>query len=123
MALVAGNWYKINVGALSTGTNPLPQMSGFVLDAIDTASEILVYCIADGAVSQIAYDGGRSAVQDAMVTINSTPTKLTTVWDGGDTWVSVRRVDGALVYWSERQGSVETLTDPTDLSDLAAFLS
>src|SRR5690349_9446689 len=123
MALVAGNWYKINVGALSTGTNPLPKMDGYVLDAIDTASEILVYCVADGATATIAWDGGSSLVQDAMVTINSTPTKNTTVWDGGDTWVSVRRADGALLYWSERQGAVESLTDPTALSDLAAFLS
>lgn len=122
MAMTAGNWYRITIGALSTGTNPLPRMEGPVLDAIDAGTEMLVYCITDGTVADIAYLGGRSKVQDAMVTITATPSKNVTAWPDGDVWTSVRRLDGAWLFWSEVGGEVRT-PEAADLAALAAFIS
>ena len=125
MALVAGNWYTITIGALSTGTNPLPRMEGAVLDAIDTGSPMLVFCDNDslggGTLARIHYEGGVSLVQHTMTTITSTPTKLVSPMDDGDTWTSVRRGDGKWLFFSESAGAIRSM-DPADQAALKAFI-
>lgn len=125
MALVAGNWYTITIGALSTGTNPLPRMEGPILDVIDTGGSLLVFCSADnisgGTVARVHYEGGVSLVQHSMCTITATPPKLVTPLDDGDTWTSVIRGDGKWLFYSEAAGAIRSM-DPADQSALQGFI-
>ncbi len=112
MALVTGEWATISLSALSTGTNPLPSMDGLVLDAIDTGSSMLVFCVNNaGTLSEIAFLGGRCRVQNSMVTAIAATQDVTNM-DDGDVWTSVRRSDGAWLFFSEQQGAVRALTVP-----------
>lgn len=124
MPMTAGNWYTITIGALSTGTNPLPKMSGDVLDAIDTASPMLVFCkAAGGTLADIVYEGGegQSKVQHAMVTITATETQVVSPMDDSDTWTSVIRGDGKWLFYSDSAGAIRGM-DPGDQAALKAFI-
>ena len=124
MTLIAGNWYTISVNALSAGSTPRPTMSGVLLDAIADAGSLLVYCIDDslagGTQAQIAWLGGTSRIEHALASIATTPTIDVTTMDDGDIWTSVRRGDGAWLFWSTQAGEVRALTVP---GTLGAFIS
>lgn len=131
MPLVKDTWHTITFNALSAWTNPIPTLDGFVVDSIDTGASIDVYCVddtVDGGASAIIHwnagDGPRSAsVQQAGVTVSSSPTMQATVWPGGEVWTSMRRADGAWLYYSKRYEQVQLLADPGELGPLATFIS
>ena len=65
MALVANTWYIVSFTTPIPANNPpwdtslFPSLPTGILNAILTATNLLVFCVAtDGTTVQLAYDGG-----------------------------------------------------------------
>ncbi len=127
MALVANTWYIVNFTTPIPANNPpwdpalFPAIPFGILNAILTASTLLVFCVAtDGTTVQLAFDGGFAAsIPDGAVTVSATPAMDVTVLPSGPTWYSVRS-GVAWLWYDNTLGSVQKITNSTTLG---AFIS
>ena len=127
MALVANTWYIVNFTTPISANNPpwdpalFPAIPFGILNAILTASTLLVFCVAtDGTTVELAYDGGSAAsIPDGAVTVSATPAMNTQSLVSGEIWYSVRSGTKWLWY-SASSGVVQSVANSTTLG---AFIS
>ena len=127
MALVANTWYIVNFTTPIPANNPpwdpalFPAIPFGILNAILTASTLLVFCVAtDGTTVELAYDGGSAAsIPDGAVTVSATPAMNTQSLVSGEIWYSVRSGTKWLWY-SASSGVVQSVANSTTLG---AFVS
>jgi hypothetical protein len=127
MALVANTWYIVNFTTPIPANNPpwdpalFPAIPFGILNAILTASTLLVFCVAtDGTTVELAYDGGSAAsIPDGAVTVSATPAMNTQSLVSGEIWYSVRSGTKWLWY-SASSGVVQSVANSTTLG---AFIS
>ena len=127
MALVANTWYIVNFTTPIPANNPpwdpalFPAIPFGILNAILTASTLLVFCVAtDGTTVELAYDGGSAAsIPDGAVTVSATPAMNTQSRVSGEIWYSVRSGTKWLWY-SASSGVVQSVANSTTLG---AFIS
>lgn len=127
MPLVKDTWHTATFNALSSWTNPIPTLAGWILDAIDQNTTVYVYCsddtVDDGASAVIHWHtgtvAGSAVVQQAGVSVITDPTMELTTWADGDVWRSIR-IGVALQAYSTRSESVKRLADS---SSFGAFAS
>ena len=122
MALVANTWYIVNFTTPIPANNPpwdpalFPAIPFGILNAILTASTLLVFCVAtDGTTVELAYDGGSAAsIPDGAVTVSATPAMNTQSLVSGEIWYSVRSGTKWLWY-SASSGVVQSVANSTTL--------
>lgn len=122
MALVANTWYIVTFTTPIPANNPpwdtslFPSLPTGVLNAILTASNLLVFCAStDGTTVQLAYDGGFApSIPDGACTVISTPAMNTQSLDSGEIWYSVRSGTKWLWY-SASSGVVQSVANSTTL--------
>lgn len=128
MPLTTGEWHTCTITALSTWTNPIPSLPGYILDVIDQVTTIYVFCSddsLDGGLSAMIHfldaggNPGSCKVQHAAVNVITTPTKDVSTWDNGDEWTSIR-VGLAMLSYSTNDGGVRRLADSSALGAFAA---
>ena len=123
MAMTPLTWNTVTIAAptlLNWPPDRYPAPAA-IIAAINSASNIPVFCIADdGTSATIAFDGGVTLIPSAVVTVSAVLSLNTQVMDDGETWYSTRDGAAAWYFYATSFGEVRAMTDSTALG---AFIS
>jgi|SRR6185503_1634808 len=132
MALVSNTWSQVSFkpfgdAAWNGYTPPFPDLPSVVANAINSGSDLTIFPIGVvGATAYIIADGmaGPTYIEVATLAAIANQTTLATPMDNGDIWYSMRDPgSGAWIRFQQNANFVYTLTDASDIADLAAFLT
>jgi len=123
MAMTALTWNTVTIAAptlLNWPPDRYPAPAAIVA-AINTASNIPVFCIDDdGTSATIAFDGGVTLIPSGVITVSAVLSLNTQVMDDSETWYSTRVGTTGWYFYASSFGEVRAMTNSTAIG---AFIS
>lgn len=123
MAMTPLTWNTVTIAAPTSLNWPPNRYSApaAIIDAINTASNIPVFCIDDdGTSATIAFNGGVATIPSSAITVVAVLSLNTQVMDDDETWYSTRVGTTGWYFYATSFGEVRAMTDSTALG---AFIS